>query len=152
MRTRSQTDLSVSKQRLAATIANLQQTAAPGSNLKQQVCIPAQFGRIQRNPAPRLNFSLVMDRRDLHVGWNRSSVSTQLNRELRTQVSDTSNSASSLYTIINKQYHFMTSSNRFPVPVRSAVKLSFTNWHCLHGNCFMTVSEQWNQKSARTNH
>jgi len=33
--------------------------------------------------------------------------STQLNRELRTQVSDTSRSASSLYTIINEQYHFM---------------------------------------------
>jgi len=151
MRTRSQTDLSVSKQRLAATIANLQQTAAPGSNLKQQVCIPAQFGRIQRNPAPRLTI--------FHSWWTRATFTSaeidqlfQLNRELRTQVSDTSNSASSLYTIINKQYHFMTSSNRFPVPVRSAVKLSFTNWHCLHGNCFMTVSEQWNQKSARKNH
>ena len=35
---------------------------------------------------------------------------TQLSRELRTQVSDISKSASSLYTIINKQYHFMTSS------------------------------------------
>ena len=43
--------------------------------------------------------------------------STLLNRELRTQVSDTM-SASSLYTSINKQYHFMTFSDRFPVPVR----------------------------------
>ena len=52
------------------------------------------------------------------------------------QVSDTSKSASllytivgvgvefnaPLYTIINKQYHFITSSDRFPVPVRSSVK------------------------------
>ena len=56
--------------------------------------------------------------------------STQLNRELRTQVSDTSKSASSLYTIINEQYHFMASSDRFPVPVRSAVKSNFSNWCC----------------------
>jgi len=39
-------------------------------------------------------------------------------------------SASLLYTIINKQYHFITSSYRFPVPVRSAVKSNFTNWCC----------------------
>jgi len=39
-------------------------------------------------------------------------------------------SASSLYTIINKQYHFKTSSDLFPVPVRSAVKSNFTNWCC----------------------
>jgi len=56
--------------------------------------------------------------------------SAQLKRELRTQVSDTSKSASSIYTIINKQYHFVTSSDRFPVPVRSAVKSNFTNWCC----------------------
>ena len=37
---------------------------------------------------------------------------TQLNRELRTQVSNTSKSASSLYTIIIKQYHLVTSSDR----------------------------------------
>jgi len=55
---------------------------------------------------------------------------TQLNRELRTQVSYTSKSASLLYTIINKQYHFITSSDRFPVPVRSAVKSNFTDWCC----------------------
>jgi len=42
-------------------------------------------------------------------------LATQLNRVLWTQVSDTSKSASSLYTIINKQYHLMTSSDRFPV-------------------------------------
>jgi len=30
--------------------------------------------------------------------------------------------------IINKQYHFMTSSDRFPLPVRSDVKSNFTNW------------------------
>jgi len=53
-----------------------------------------------------------------------------LNRELRTQVSDTSKSASLLYTIINKQYHCITSFDRFPVPVRSAVKSNFTNWCC----------------------
>ena len=29
-----------------------------------------------------------------------------------------------------KQYHFMTSSDRFPVPVRSAVKSNFTSWCC----------------------
>jgi len=56
--------------------------------------------------------------------------SAQLKRELRTQVSDTSKSASSIYTIINKQNHFVTSSDRFPVPVRSAVKSNFTNWCC----------------------
>ena len=28
------------------------------------------------------------------------------------------------------QYHFMTSSDRFPVPVRSAVKSNFTDWCC----------------------
>jgi len=48
--------------------------------------------------------------------------SSQLNRELWMQVSDTSKSASSIYTIIYKQYHFMTSSDWFPVPVISAVK------------------------------
>ena len=32
-------------------------------------------------------------------------------------MSDTSKSASSIHTIVNKQYHFMTSSDRFPVPV-----------------------------------
>ena len=26
--------------------------------------------------------------------------------------------------------HFMTSSDRFPIPVRSAVKSNFTNWCC----------------------
>ena len=45
-------------------------------------------------------------------------------------MSDTSKSASSLYTIIDKQYHFMTSTDRFPVPVRSAVKSNFTTWCC----------------------
>ena len=39
-------------------------------------------------------------------------------------------SASSLYAIINKQYHFMTSSDRFLVPVRSAVKSNFTSCCC----------------------
>ena len=58
------------------------------------------------------------------------SSSTQLDRELRKQVSDTSKTASSIYAIINKQYHFITSSDRFPVPVRSAVKSNFTNWCC----------------------
>ena len=39
--------------------------------------------------------------------------STRLNRESRTQVSSTSISASLIHTIINKQYHFMTSYDRF---------------------------------------
>jgi len=55
---------------------------------------------------------------------------TQLNRELWMKASDTSKSASLLCTIINKQYHFITSSEQFPVPVRSAVKSNFTNWCC----------------------
>jgi len=55
--------------------------------------------------------------------------STQLNRELRTQVSDTSKSASLLYIIINK-HHYITSSDRFPVSVRSAVQSNFTNYWC----------------------
>jgi len=59
-----------------------------------------------------------------------NTANCELNRELRTQVSDTSKSASSLSTIINKQYHFMSSSGQFPVPVRSAVKSNLTNWCC----------------------
>jgi len=31
-------------------------------------------------------------------------------------------------TVIGQHYHFMTSSDRFPVPVRSAVK---SEWECL---------------------
>ena len=31
---------------------------------------------------------------------------------------------------LKEQYHFMTSSDRFPVPVRSAVKSIFTDWCC----------------------
>ena len=50
-----------------------------------------------------------------HLGSIYFIFSTQLNRELRTQVSDTSKSTSWLYTIINEQYHFMTSSDRFLV-------------------------------------
>ena len=43
----------------------------------------------------------------------------QLNRELRTQqVSNTSMSASLLSTVIKEQYRFISSSDRFPVPVR----------------------------------
>jgi len=33
-------------------------------------------------------------------------------------------------TIVNKHYHFMTSSDRFPVPDRSAVKSDLTAWCC----------------------
>jgi len=33
-------------------------------------------------------------------------------------------------TIINEHYHFMTSSDRFLVPVRSAVKSNLTAWCC----------------------
>jgi len=36
------------------------------------------------------------------------------------------------HKFINKQYHFMTSSDRFPVLVSSAVKSNFTNWCCQH--------------------
>jgi len=39
-------------------------------------------------------------------------------------------SASLLSANINKQYHFMTFSDWFPVPVRSALKSSLTNWCC----------------------
>ena len=46
------------------------------------------------------------------------------------RTTDASKSVSSLYTIINERYQFMTSSDRFPVPVRSAVKSNFTNWCC----------------------
>ena len=35
-----------------------------------------------------------------------------------------------------KQYHFMTSSDRFPVPVRSAVKSNLTDW------CFQNLSKR----------
>jgi len=45
-------------------------------------------------------------------------------------VSDTSKSVSLLSTIISKQYHFMTSSDRFPIPVRSSVKSNLTAWCC----------------------
>jgi len=31
-------------------------------------------------------------------------------------------------TLINEHYHFTTSSDRFPVPVRSAVKSNLTAW------------------------
>jgi len=57
---------------------------------------------------------------------------TQLSRELRTQVSNTYTykSASLIYTIINNQYHFVTCSDRFPVPIRSAVKSNLSNWCC----------------------
>ena len=33
-------------------------------------------------------------------------------------------------TIINEHHHFMTSSDRFPVPIRSAVKSYLTAWCC----------------------
>ena len=33
-------------------------------------------------------------------------------------------------TIINEHYHFMTSSDRIPVPVRSAVKSNLAAWCC----------------------
>ena len=45
-------------------------------------------------------------------------------------MSDTSKSVSLLSTIINEQYHFMTSCDGFPVPVRSAVKSNLTAWCC----------------------
>jgi len=42
--------------------------------------------------------------------------SAQLNSELRTQVSNTFKSASLISTVTNEQYHFVSSSDRFPVP------------------------------------
>ena len=48
---------------------------------------------------------------------------TQLNRKLRTQVSNTSKSAS-----LWSYCHFITPSDRFPVPVRSAEKSNLTAW------------------------
>jgi len=53
-----------------------------------------------------------------------------LNRKLRTPVTDNSKSASLIYTIINNQYHFVTCSDRFPVPIRSAVKSNLSSWCC----------------------
>jgi len=78
-----------------------------------------------------VNFYILLEKREKRVEVGRTvaeiyatvrptSTITQLNRELRTQESDTSKTASSTYTITNKQYHYMT-SDRFPVPVRSAV-------------------------------
>jgi len=70
---------------------------------------------------------------DLHAWSYRrpiESYPTQLNRELRTQVSKTSKSASLWSSYINEHYHFVTSSDRFPVPVRSAVKSNLTTWCC----------------------
>ena len=75
---------------------------------------------------------------------------TQLNLELRTQVSDISKSASSLYTIINKQYHFVTSSDRFPLPVRSAVKSNFTNLCCQNLSKPHTHTHPFNGTSSGT--
>jgi len=46
---------------------------------------------------------------------------SQLNRELRCLTPLSPHHQ-------NKQYHFMTFSDRFPVPIRSAVKSNFTNW------------------------
>jgi len=45
-------------------------------------------------------------------------------------VSDTSESVSLLSTIINEQYDFMTSSDRFLIPVRLAVKSNLFAWCC----------------------
>jgi len=47
----------------------------------------------------------------------------ELNRKLRTQVSNTSKSAS-----LWSYCHFITPSDRFPVPVRSAEKSNLTAW------------------------
>jgi len=54
---------------------------------------------------------------------------TQLKRELRTQVLNTSSPHRCDLIITNEHYHFMTSSDRFPIPVRSAVS-NLTAWCC----------------------
>jgi len=61
---------------------------------------------------------------------NTLRTTTRLNRDLQMQVSNISKSASLIYTIIKKQYQFMTCSDWFPVPVRSAVKSNLTNCCC----------------------
>ena len=49
-----------------------------------------------------------------------------------------------IYTIINKQYHFMTCSDQFPVPIRLAVKSNLTNWCCLSvSNSGVHFSHSW---------
>jgi len=46
------------------------------------------------------------------------------------QLSSTENYRRRCLTPLNKRYHFLTSSDRFLVPVRSAVKSYFINWCC----------------------
>ena len=55
--------------------------------------------------------------------------SDQLIRALRTQVFHTSKSASLIYTIISKLYHFMTSSDRLTMPT-----MNFHFWKYLKSN------------------
>jgi len=46
-------------------------------------------------------------------------------------------------TIINEHYHFMTSSDPFPVPVRSAVRSNLTAWCCQNlPNCTLSCTVQ----------
>ena len=51
--------------------------------------------------------------------------SAQLNRELRTQVSNTFKSASLISTVTNEQYHFVSSSDRFPVPDVCSLRINY---------------------------
>jgi len=62
---------------------------------------------------------------------SRRKTTPQLNRELYGRRCLTSQSPHHYdLTIINEHYHFMTSSDRFPVPIRSAVKSNLTAWCC----------------------
>jgi len=55
-------------------------------------------------PQRLLTYDLMALYKSVYYYYYYYYISTQLNRELRTQVSDTSKSASSLYTIINEQH------------------------------------------------
>jgi len=55
---------------------------------------------------------------------------TQLTENYGCRCLNTSESASLIYTIINKQYHFITFSDRFPLLARLAVKSNLTIWCC----------------------
>jgi len=72
----------------------------------------------------------------------------------RRSPSNISRSTSLLSTTVNEQYHFMTSSDQFPVPVRSAVKSNFTNWYCQnsskHASNALTVQASTTELGSRT--
>jgi len=59
-----------------------------------------------------------------------SSLVLVTQRIIRTQVSASLSPHHYDLTIINEHYHFMTSSDRFSVPARLAVKSNLTAWYC----------------------